>query len=293
MTTVPHVGASFCRMAGFIACMTLGSACSDATPGDPKSSAERVCAECTPIEPGQASTAASTSLSGCARAYLERNIDQAEAEMLGFPVSGAVALIEKPIDTPMHWVPKITEGGGPASGYEPETRIRGAFEVESYDYRWLDPARCDGTLCNIEGELPSEQAPCLEQYISIRVSGNLETLDGAIAAEFPSQVVNLRQPGQTDDVVVAAAADLSQARGTLVIDPGAPPPRLGRLDLSLQFADSQRRGYGVLSVNVTPDWDNLAEDARPGVLGRYAYYAPLEGQWGDVPSGGKPNVSSR
>lgn len=45
----------------------------------------------------------------------------------------------------------------------------------------------------------------------MQVSGELETLDGAIAVHFPTQVVNLRRAGQTDDVVIAASADSSTA----------------------------------------------------------------------------------
>jgi hypothetical protein len=136
-----------------------------------------------------------------------------------------------------------------------------------------------------------EQSPCDERIVIVQVSGALETLDGAIAARFPKQAVNLRRPGQVDDVVVAAAADLSGSRGSLMIDPEVPPPRVGRVDLSLQFADSQHRGYGVLSVSVYPDWDNLPEGAAQSISSRFAYYSPVQAQWGDPPTG-QPTVSS-
>jgi hypothetical protein len=119
----------------------------------------------------------------------------------------------------------------------------------------------------------------------MHVSGSLETLDGALSVRFPAQAVNLRRPGQVDDLVVAAAADLREATGTLTIDPGVPVQHVGRVDLSLQFADSQHRGYGVLSVSVYPDWDNLPEDSGLMIEPRFAHYNPIQAQWGDAPSG--------
>jgi hypothetical protein len=184
-----------------------------------------------------------------------------------------------------------SDGGGPARGYEPQTRVRGEFQVDSYDYRWLDPARCDGSVCKLDDQTTTEQAPCPERYLMMQASGRLETLDGAIAAEFPTQAVNVRLPGQTDDLVVATAADLGQVTGRLRIDPGVSAPSVGRLDLSLQFEDDQHRGYGVLSVGVTPDWDHLSQDVASGIPSRFAYYSPLEGYWGDRRSGA-PMVSA-
>jgi hypothetical protein len=219
-------------------------------------------------------------VAACSLAYLKRSIDRAEAEMLGFPVKDASEQIERPIDAPAQWVAQASEGGGPATGYERETRIRGTFKVESYDYLQLDPERCDGSVCTVDGG-ETEQAPCPERYLMMRVSGDLETLDGAISVRFLPQPVNVRRPEQSDDVVVAASADLGEARGSLMIDPDVPPPRVGRIELSLQFADSSHRAYGVLSVSVFPDWDNLPQGAGRNIPSRFARYAPIEARWGD------------
>jgi hypothetical protein len=115
-------------------------------------------------------------------------------------------------------------------------------------------------------------------------------MDDAIAVQFPTQAVNMRIPGRPDDVTVAAAADLRDAYGTLKIDPAVRAQHVGRVDLSLQFADATHTGYGVLAVSVTPDWEHLPEDYGSEVLGPFAYYAPIEGQWGDPPSGA-PTIS--
>lgn len=263
-------------------CVSLLAACGgDAGDGSEPVSQPRVCPECTPASSGKSDSA--SSLAACGLAYLKRDVDQAEAEKLGFPVTAGAERIERPIDTPMTWVPKESDGGGPASGYERKTRIRGRFNVDSYAYGELDPERCDGTFCKLEDGSTTEQAPCPERYLMMRVSGELETLDGAIAAKFPMRAVNLRLPGQVDDLVVAAYADLSEVRGSLKIDPRAPVSTVGQLDLSLQFEDDERKGYGVLSVSVYPDWENLSQDGRSSAVGRYAYYSPIEAQWGDAP----------
>jgi hypothetical protein len=227
----------------------------------------------------------------CTLAYLERELDDAEAERLGFLIADAKSLIEGPIDSAMKWVPRGSDGGGPAAGYERETRVHGQLKVESHLYRWLDPERCDGTVCNVEGGL-TEQSLCPDSYLMMHVSGSFETLDGALSVRFAKQAANLRRPAQADDLVVAASADLREARGTLTIDPGVPVAHVGRVYLSLQFADSQHRAYGVLAIGVFPDWDNLTDSERSMVDRRFAYYTPIEASWGDYPFDATPTVSS-
>jgi hypothetical protein len=60
--------------------------------------------------------------------------------------------------------------------------------------------------------------------------------------------------------------------------PAVPEPRVGRLDLSLQFANGGSEEYGVIGISVCPDWDALPEDhaSIPSELSRYA---PLEAHW--------------
>lgn len=270
------------------ACWMLTAACASApTRVDPPS----VCPDCERSDPATGSASSSGSMFGCSLAYLESEVDGAEAEKLGFLVTDAKAQIERPIDAPMQWVSAASDGGGPAAGYERETRVRGELEVESYLLRRLDPERCDGTVCNVEGG-PTEQAPCPERYLMMQVSGRFETLDGALSVRFAKQNVNLRRPGQADDLVVAAAADLHEAKGTLTIDPEVPVAHVGRVDLSLQFADSTHRAYGVLAISVFPDWDNLTEEERFMVESRFALYSPIEARWGDYPFADAPTVSA-
>lgn len=268
--------------------LTLIAACASAPTNV---GAPAICPACERSDPATGSSAQSGSMAGCTLAYLERVVDRAEAEKLGFVLADAKAQIETPIDAAMRWVPRESKGGGPAAGYEPETRVHGQLKVESYLYRWLDPERCDGTVCNVEGG-PTEQSLCPDSYLMMQVSGAFETLDGALSVDFAKQPVNLRKPGQTDDIVVAASADLREARGSLTIEPEVPVAHVGRIDLSLQFADSEHRAYGVLAISVFPDWDNLPEDERYMVDPRFAYYAPIEARWGDYPFPDAPTVSS-
>jgi hypothetical protein len=109
--------------------LAVVSACAaDSLAGAAGSNAPLICADCEKSEPGKGSSSASGSQAECTLAYLERDIDRDEAETLGFPVKDAQALIESPIDTPAMWVAKSTEGGGPATGYDRDTRIRGALD---------------------------------------------------------------------------------------------------------------------------------------------------------------------
>ena len=260
------------------ACLLLGAACASETT---RGSAASVCPQCERSESSTGSSSSAGSVAACSLAYLERDVDQAEAEELGFPVTDATKRIEQPIDSAMEWVARESEGGGPAGGFERKTRVHGQLKVESYVYHFIDTERCDGTKCQINGRT-IEQFPCTENYLMMHASGTFETLDGALSARFPAQPVNIRRPGETDALVVAAGMDLRDVTGSLTIDPGVPPPRVGRLDLSLQFADSQRRGYGVLGVSVTPDWDNLPDGPERRMIDpRFAQYAPIQAQWGE------------
>jgi hypothetical protein len=270
-------------------CLLLGAACGSETT---RGSGASVCPQCERSALSTGTSGASASVAACSLAYLERRVDQAEAEKLGFPVAAATKQLEQPIDSAMEWVARESEGGGPAAGYERETRVHGQLKVESYKFHWIDPERCDGSKCQIDGQTV-EQVPCPENYLMMYASGTFETLDGALSARFPTQAVNIRRPGQVDALGVAASVDLRDVTGSLTIDPGVPPPRVGRLDLSLQFKDNQRPGYGVLGVSVLPDWDNLPDGPQRAMIdARFARYAPIEAQWGEgVPLAAAASVS--
>ncbi|HMI90788.1 MAG TPA: hypothetical protein VK509_05460, partial [Polyangiales bacterium] len=126
----------------------------------------------------------------------------------------------------------------------------------------------------------TEQELCIERYVMVNASGEIETLDGAISASFPQQAMSILEPGESDEVSVAAQADLHEVRGSLRIDPAVPPPRVGRLDLTLQFESAKQDAFGVLGVGVYPDWDIRDQDAErlPSEL---SSYRPLQGWWGN------------
>lgn len=143
----------------FAACSAFGAACGDrATPASGRKSTERKRAfDLARLrDHGSQLGGSEGAIAACSLVYRQRSI--AEAEMLGFPVTAGAELIEEPIEEAMTWEPKESEGGGPATGYESKTRIRGAFKVESCDYYCLDPERCDGTVCTLDdGTRPSRR----------------------------------------------------------------------------------------------------------------------------------------
>jgi hypothetical protein len=254
-------------------CLLLTSACADASPDAEGGTAPLICADCASGEREQ-----SSGILLCADSYEVRDIERDEAESLGFPVTAAAELIETEIDTPIEWVAKDTDGGGPATGYERETRLRGKFHVTSFEYHALKG--CDGASCS------AAEDGCPGRSLLIKVSGEVETQDGAFSIQFPAQAVNLRSPGETDAVGIAAHADLSEARGRLKLDANVPAPYVGRVDLSVQFADTMRIGYGVLNLSITADADD-----EPVARGPRLTYQPIEARWGDPPTKGAAMVT--
>lgn len=295
MNSVLQLASPGTRLGLLLALAALGGACGDggeqaresssdpdgregaSDPNDSDEARGSLCGECARWNPGGETTDFG-STAACGQAYLEREVDRAEAEELGFPLALFHELVEQPIDAPLTWAVQDTKGGGPARGYEPETRVRGAFEVRSFTYYSLDPERCDGTQCLLEDGTSTEQAGCDERLLLVNVSGELETLDGAVEVSFAKQPVSIRRPGQNDDIGVAAQANLRDVHGTLEFDPAVPEPRKGVLNLSLAFADDDEGAHGVIDFGIYPDWDNLPEE-RPDIPSDLSYYAPLEGHW--------------
>jgi hypothetical protein len=291
------------RMRGLVGCLVLlllvlaSSACGDSAndepvdmsngPSDgpkkqesdePMRSHDSVCPDCAPFAPGGETSDFGSELAACTLAYETREVTAAEAHELGFDVATIADAMEQPIDAALTWRASESEGGGPASGFEPETRVRGTIDVRSYTHYWLDPELCDGTMCTLDDGTETEQASCPEHYILFKASGELATDDGALEATFPEQPVWILSKDSGDTISVAARADLSAVHGSLRIDPAIPTPRIGALDLSLEIPQSGQRG--ALQISVYPDWDHPPPDA--GTIPReLSYYAPLEGRWGD------------
>lgn len=278
---------------GLLSLLLLAGACGDSTSDDeaedmkggstqrngdqPTPKDDRVCSDCVPFDPGGETSDFGSEIAACVVAYRSREVSATQAEQLGFDVESVVDAMEQPIDAAFSWRASASKGGGPAQGFDPETRVRGQIEVRSFTHYKLDETLCDGTTCTLEDGTQTEQASCPE-HILFAASGELETDDGAIEATFLEQPVWMLVHGRDDQISVAAGADLSTVHGTLRIEPAITEPHIGVLELSLEVRESGQRG--ALNVGVYPDWDRRAPDAGD-LPAELSYYSPLEGRWGD------------
>jgi hypothetical protein len=124
-------------------------------------------------------------------------IDLEAARALGF--GAALDAVETTFDLPFEWSPRLGSvlgGGGPATGFTPETRLRGTTHV-------VAPQLLSSTL---EG---------CEDLIVATLATELETADGAlaIAGELHATLSVSGVP------TAGGMLDLSRARGTLELDP--------------------------------------------------------------------------
>jgi len=222
-------------------------------------------------------------IAACATAYEKREFDRDEADALGFDGSDAVRTIETPIDSAMTWVARDTPGGGPAHGYDDETRVHLALTVDSLTYHELDLALCDDDDCRTQGE----EGQCIDRFVMVSASGELRTDDGAIATDLATQNVRMLR-ADDDELSVTAQANLHDVTGSLQLDTEVPEPRIGVLDLSLQYTGDGSLEYGVIDLGIYRDWDALSDDdgvlSDSGVpLAEPSYYSPLQGRWGSPP----------
>jgi hypothetical protein len=215
----------------------------------------------------------------CVSALRYQEVDRAQAEDIGFGVDEYTRVVEMPLDLPMRWLAEDSEAGGPALGYEQDTRLRLTLEIEGFEYAELDPARCDDTSCTLEDGTTTEVDGC-EPFVFVRARGEFETADGAVEATLESQPISLLRAGEVEPVA-AARVDLTQVRGTLRIDPAIPEPYVGVIHLSLQYLPAGELQYAVLSVDVYPDWDALGEDAHE-IPSELSSYRPLQGRAGSL-----------
>jgi hypothetical protein len=270
---------------GFLLLLIAGCEASASEPmrelGETEDTVDVVCPSCGPSAGGETGDFGAD-IAACAAAYTKRMIDAEEGDALGFDASDAVRAIETVIDSEMTWAVIDSDDGDPASGFEPQTRVHLALAVDALSYQELDVELCTSDDCRIQ----AEEGQCEERLIWVSASGQLHTEDGAIAVELASQYVRILRPGD-DDVSVAAQANLRDVTGSLQLAPSFPEPRLGVLNLSLDFDDEATFEYGVIDIDIWRDLDQLREDDggldynERGAL--CAHYRPLQGRWGSPP----------
>jgi len=260
-----------------------GASASDPMPdlGEPDDTLDSVCPSCGPNAGGETGDFGAD-ISPCAEAYTKRVIDAEEGDALGFDASDTVRAIETVIDSEMTWAVIDSDDGGPASGFDPQTRVHLALSVDALSYRELDLELCTNEDCRIA----AEEGQCEERLIWVSASGELQTEDGAIAVELASQYVQILRPGD-DDVSVAAQANLRDVTGSLQLDPSFPEPQIGLLNLSLDFDDEATFQYGVIGIDIWRDLEQLREDDSGldyvELRALCAHYQPLQGRWGSPP----------
>jgi hypothetical protein len=274
--------------------LLVASAACDAAHSDPPKETSVVCPSCQPMAGGETSDFGAAT-AACVPAYLRREVDQAEADSLGFAAAAVAHVMQQPIAAMMTWDALDTKGGGPARGYEAKTHVELALTVGPYAYYELDPAACDATTCLVTTDATVERvdtAGCPRRLLMVTASGDLRTRDGAIAVALPRQAVKILRPDEkADQVSVAARANLRDVHGKLQLDPAIAEPRLGVLDLSLQYTAKGELEYGVIDISIYPDWDNLP-DGGPTPTADVSQYRPLQGRW-DTPPPEAPKTGAQ
>jgi hypothetical protein len=280
------------RMRCVVLVLLLGASACSTPPAEPGKGADSVCPTCRRTVGGETGDFGA---GGVACGYRQRNVDEKEAEALGFSIAVLARVMRQPIDAAMTWTPIDTAGGGPARGYESKTRVVGALARESYAYHELDIDGCDEIYPQADAnkgcrESTVDPSACMERFLTVNASGDLHTHDGAIAADLPMQIVSLLFPDDESvgELSFAARADLRDVRGSLELDPSIPEPRVGFLDLSLSYTLKGKLNYGAIDISIYPDWDKLQTDAGVPIdsglkLPEQSQYHPLEGGWGSPP----------
>ena len=188
------------------------------------------------------------------------------ATELGFDLPTLEGRVERELDEALLWTPQAMGPGGPATGYEPETRIRGHMSIRSYSYVGLNPEACSGTRCIIDEREWDCSADA--DWLELGIDAEFRTLDGAVAAMATGSVAQGRPGASFESPVGYVSAELRDVYGTLQVFPDA-----GRTIVSSELRTSmffkEERTEGSLSVSIL-----MADE----VMGR-TEYLPLYGQW--------------
>jgi hypothetical protein len=146
--------------------------------------------------------------------------------------------LARPVDVTLAWTASETRGGGPASGYQPSTRVTANFSSRrTYKHVRPDPQYCDGTTCNFPGDTVP-QASCARR-LEVDVEATVKTADKAVEATLRGTAWST-VPGSNgeadsfaEQVIIETRTLLSQVRGTLRVSP-EPGASSYRTSLALQ-----------------------------------------------------------
>jgi hypothetical protein len=249
-------------LSGFVAACQAGTA-------DPPS----VCPGCEPRAGGETSDFGGE-WAPCEYYSARRRIEASEANSLGYDAARLTAQIERRVDASLFWTATATKSGGPASGFDPETRVRVTPRVTSFTHVRIDPERCDGTTCRSEEVDTVVQAECrhrLEMGFEIQ----LHTEDGALSLHANGIAVQWAGGLESDaheDPIGVAYADLRSVTGDLRLTPDLPEPYVGRLIVELLFRPNETEGA------LWPKLVHRQVDEN-GITTRHEEYSPLKAEW--------------
>jgi hypothetical protein len=218
----------------------------------------RVCPQCAALGGETSDFGDERPRTPCELSAEPASVDVAAARALGF--GGALDALETSFEVPFEWTTGATEPEAPASGYAASTRLRGSTRIAA-----------------VQHQAPS-LAGCVD-WLDVSLDTSLATADGALS------VAGALQAKVERDTRVASAAgrlDLSEARGSLVIEPPPAPeaivgfvraqlsmwPDAVRLTLAVSADLASEVGSDTPSYHYEPLFglgpiDECAIDARP------------------------------
>jgi hypothetical protein len=194
-------------------------------------------------------------------------IDVEAARALGF--GAALDALETSFDLPFKWSPSQSwqlRGGGPAKGFTPETHLLGTTHVIALE------------------QLPSTLESCAGLIVAT-LATQLETADGALSiAGKLRATLTLSGVPEADGML-----DLSQARGTLELDPPSTTsttmgfvttyifffPKGVRAQLSVEVLDPHDLGGDGRSLYYEPIGGNAPIDACPVLMQPTGFDEPV------------------
>jgi len=237
---------------------------------DDATSGGSVCPSCDPQYGGDTGDFGGVTVGVCGAVARRVVIDAAQAVELGFDMPEIARRIARPIDASLRWVARDDEGGGAATGFDVETRVRADIAITEYGYNRPAPEFCDGTVCTLDGSSVL-QATCVDHFLDLAVRVTFASLDGAVRGTARGQAVQWRAGSRSAEynpalpVQVNADANLFDVTGSLRLapEPGHEHYR-GQLSFSAELSSDRYAGSLFPSVH----YDTPA---------RSVWYAPLTG----------------
>ena len=246
---------------------------------DPASQGDGLCPSCAPYSGGETGDfGGARDETTCNLVTRRQDVAPDQLEALGFDETEIRRRLAREIDEPLVWTERDSEKGGPASGFEPHTRVHARLAASSFAHMRPDPAFCDGVICRYAGE-EVEQNSC-PHWLEMELSVELETLDGAVRVRATGEAVqwaegfdDLIGEDTADEVVCHAYTDLREVTGSLKLAPSFDnQPYFGVLSLAIGLSATSSNG-----------WIQPALWSRPLGLDDWTpRYAPLEGSWPEV-----------